>query len=395
MCVVVTIVADCSTMSARVSRNRLLTCCLCKFQTYSKGGFAWHQTSAHGRSSGNGIAGRKRHRSPTQEEDEDEQELGDVPARPRTRRRTQPSTGGAARDTSDDGDVQPVAASSAGGDAANGTGALQVNDAGSYDDATRAGLYPLLEMTAVSVRNGEEGDADGRGMHGPAHGAAYEYQTLATQVRCLYEVLDDAARAVPVVERRKYGRAGRFNTRRLRAVQQFVLGVGGAGLSVREQRLLYKFLNIWDGENTNDVMSVHDSNSLRAVFPTVTSFTNALRDDLHEAVLDAGWKKLRLQEGGTMHEAYFRPVLDVVTGQLRRCGDGVRLWSGETGPAPPTNSRETPIDGDAFRLCEEQVVAAHGASSFVMGIHMYSDSSQLSWSGGTCFLVCGFSQDDC
>lgn len=381
-------------MSDRVGRNRLLTCCFCKFQTYSKGGFAWHQTSAHGRSGGNGIIGRKRQRPWVQDEHQEEEEPGGVPARPRTRRHTQSLTS-TGRSTADDGDSQPFAASSAGGEAATGIGALQVNDVGSYDDAIRAALYPLLKMTTAPRPDGEEGGVEERRTRGLERGATYEYQTLATQVRCLYEVLDDAARAVPVVERRKHARAGRFNNRRLRALQQFVLGVGGAGLSVREQRLLYQFLDVWDADDIDDVMSSHNNRSLRAVFPTVTSFTNSLRDDLHEAVLDAGWKKLRIQEGGKMHEAYFRPVLDVVTSHLRHCKDGVRLWSGENGPAPPTNARETPIDGDAFRLCEQEIVAAHGGSSFLMGIHMYSDSSQLSWSGGTLLLVCGLSLSDC
>lgn len=45
------------------------------------------------------------------------------------------------------------------------------------------------------------------------------------------------------------------------------------------------------------------------------------------------------------------------------------------------------MDGDAFRLCEKEVVGTHGGSSFVLGLHLYSDSSQLSWSGGTLPLL--------
>lgn len=76
--------------------------------------------------------------------------------------------------------------------------------------------------------------------------------------------------------------------------------------------------------------------------------------------------------------------------RLRSGGAGIRLWSGVGGPAPPTNMRQTPMDGDAFRLCERNVVDAHGNTSFVLGLHMYSDSCRVSWSGGkfcTC-LVC-------
>lgn len=44
------------------------------------------------------------------------------------------------------------------------------------------------------------------------------------------------------------------------------------------------------------------------------------------------------------------------------------------------------MDGDAFRLCEQEVIEANGLHAFVIGLHLYSDGSRLSWSGG--MLVC-------
>lgn len=245
---------------------------------------------------------------------------------------------------------------------------------GSYQEAIRAQLNALMEMTAVA-REGCGGAAGAS--------AEYLYQTLATRVRALYEVLDDAARSVPIVERRKHSREGQFNTKRLRALQEFVLSVGGAGLSVREQRDLYRFLQVWDARDDEDPLNVDEDYSLMAVFPTISSFTNALRDDLHDAVLGAGWMKVTIREGGVDYEVYYRSVLEVVAEMLHHGAHNVRLWSGEDGPAPPTHVRQTPMDGDAFRLCEQDVVSRHGTGSFVMGLHLYSDSSQLSWSGGT------------
>jgi len=81
-------------------------------------------------------------------------------------------------------------------------------------------------------------------------------------------------------------------------------------------------------------------------------------------------------------EAYFRSVLEVALKMLRD-GQGVKLWSGGDRPAPPTSSRESPLDGDAFRLCESIIMAEHGADSFVLVFHIFSDASQLAWSGGT------------
>lgn len=395
------VIAFSRTMSSRKGRSRLLVCCFCKFQTRSKGGFAWHQTVLHGRSGGNGIPGLKRRRSTELSENGKEAEEGgsaNVSARPLTRPRSEaPETLAAATSGAAGGGVegnyqQPPRASQAGNEAVFGTGALAPDDVGSYNTAIRDEMYPLLAMTTGEQPGLEQngGGAPVGELHlgGRQGSAGYEYQTLATQLRCMYEVLDDAARAVPIALRVKRSRAGQFNTTRLRALQQFVLGVGGAGLSVREQRLLYNFLDVWDRQGPNDATVDDDNLSLRAVFPTRSSFTNALRDDLNQAVLDAGWKKLRLQEGGVMYEAYFRSVLDVAVDELHRRADKVRLWSGESGPAPPSTRREAPQDGDAFRLCEQEVVGAHGGTSFVLGLHMYSDSSQLSWSGGK--FLCSF-----
>eukprot|EP00170_Pyropia_yezoensis_P000985 contig_4585_g988 len=200
-----------------------------------------------------------------------------------------------------------------------GIGALVADDSGSYDAAIRAQLYPLLELTGVLRDNVGDG-----GMH-----AEYQYQSLATRIFSLYEVLDDAARSVPILERRKNSRTGRFNSTRLGALQQFVLGVGGAGLSVREQKQLYDFLEIWDRRDAVDPMETRDDLSLSAVFPTVSSFTKALRDDLDDAVLSAGWKKLKIREGGTVYEVYYRSVLEVVMARLQKVR--VRLVNDDTG----------------------------------------------------------------
>lgn len=82
------------------------------------------------------------------------------------------------------------------------------------------------------------------------------------------------------------------------------------------------------------------------------------------------------------YEAGFRPVLDVIL-YLLKTARRVRLWSGESGTAPGTDVRESPFDGDSFRQCEQEVVRTHGAEICVLGLHVYIDGSQLSWSGGT------------
>lgn len=212
------------------------------------------------------------------------------------------------------------------------------------------------------------------------HPRESDYESQGTRVRKLYEVLDDAACSVLILERRKHCQPGQFNTRWLRALQRFVLRVGGAGLSRRGQWLLYEFLCVWDDHDDASPIDSSTDFSRKAAFPSPTSFVNALRDDIDNAALDAGWMKLRIKEGGVECEAYYRPVLEKV---LKLVRDSMRfsIWSGKDVPAPPTDRRSTPMEGDAFRLCEKEVVDADGMLAFVLALHMYSDASQHSWSG--------------
>lgn len=121
-----------------------------------------------------------------------------------------------------------------------------------------------------------------------------DFQTLGALARHLYEVLDYSACSVPILERQKSSGTGQFNTKRLKELQQFVPGVGGAGLSRREQRLLYNFLSIWDAHGNLYTMKNDEDFSLRAAFPTVSPFFNARRDGIDDAALDGGWRKVCL-----------------------------------------------------------------------------------------------------
>jgi len=124
--------------------------------------------------------------------------------------------------------------------------------------------------------------------------------------------------------------------------------------------------------------------TLRYQFPSVTAFKKTLRDALDDTALDSGWKKVRLVEGGVGYEAYFREVLGVIRALIKKNGDQIQLWSGVTGPAPPSDQRESPMDGVAFKLCEELFMNSQEVLFCVLGLHAFSDSSQMSWSGGAC-----------
>lgn len=370
-------------------RTRALVCCFCGFEARTRNGLVLHQKAIHKKQGGNGIppskrpclplpAGRGGPSGPSGDSHQPAATFiglggagsGEVGAS---------GAAGAA------GGVSPAPVPVVGGVGGDGSGQVDVPGAYSlpdesegYDGAIRDELYALMALTG----NGAEGNQEVRiGGGDGVHPRDYDYQSLSTRVRNLYEVLDDAACSVPLLERRKYSRPGQFNTRRLRALQQFVLGIGGAGMSRREQKLLYAFLCTWDDHEGECPMVASEDFSLREVFPSVTSFMNALRDDLDEAALDAGWMKVRIKEGGVEYEAYYRPVLKTVL-KLLRTSKCFATWSGNDVPAGPTDRRATPLDGDALRLCEKDVIEAHGVHAFVLGLHLYSDASQLSWSGG-------------
>jgi len=101
-------------------------------------------------------------------------------------------------------------------------------------------------------------------------------------------------------------------------------------------------------------------------------------------MLDAGWKKCPLVVDGHEYVVLFRPALQVTSAILKQ-GTTVRPWSGSNGPAPPSNTQETRMDGDAVGLTAaalmEDKVDDH---CFVLGFHLLSDAGQRSWSGDLC-----------
>lgn len=248
-------------------------------------------------------------------------------------------------------------------------------------------LAALLDAAATEVV--PQQPACQRGGKGPAGlqpsggvDPAVTYASLSTQARAHYEKYKDTERAKPLVTARKRARPGQFNSYRLLTLQDFVNNVDGSGLSAAGKNQLFNLLDVWC--RTKPGMPVDDGHNeeLRDRFKTPHAFRKALADDLDEAVLSEGWLSCNLREFGVDHEGYYRPCLPVIV-SAASSGTRVHLWSGGDGVAPPTNMRETPLDGDAFRECEADVVARHGSRAFVAGIHVSSDCMVLSGSGGT------------
>jgi len=218
-------------------------------------------------------------------------------------------------------------------------------------------LLALMEATREEI---EEDEAPGRTRRRLAAGGTVErrftYATTSTAVCELYESNGDWERAEAAVEQRKGFRTCRFSSFRLRAVQRCELKCGGAGLSLQGLQELFDLLDTWDGSKPG--MPIHDQfeQPIRKLFNSGKAFKDALRDDVDDAVLGAGWMKCTLVLDGERFVALFRPVLQVVLGMLK-AGKKVQFWSGEDGPASPTDQRESPLDGDAIRLNDAAVMA--------------------------------------
>lgn len=164
-----------------------------------------------------------------------------------------------------------------------------------------AELLPLMAMTGnVGNRPVTPNDAEN-----PPAAAQFDYATLASLVRALYDALEDAARSHLIVDKRKTAQPGQFNTPRLHALQGFVLRVGGAARSVDEQEYIYFFLEVLyaDTDAVDGDKLLHGS--LRAKFPTPHAFVHAMRDEFNAAVLEAGWRKVKIEDDGMQYEAYY------------------------------------------------------------------------------------------
>lgn len=207
------------------------------------------------------------------------------------------------------------------------------------------------------------------------------FATLSTEVRSMYEDLNDWQRTTPLLTRRKRCRPGRFDSYRLRALERFALEFGGAGLPLEWQERLYDLLDTWDGTKPGMPHEDGHNQTLREAFPSANSFKDAIRDDVDDAVLEEGWCKCTMDVDGLSVTTFLCPALDLLLEALHNAKE-VQFWSGEDGPAPLTSIRETPFDGDAFRNNEDDVVRRHGPDSFVLGVHLFSDSSHISESGG-------------
>lgn len=98
--------------------------------------------------------------------------------------------------------------------------------------------------------------------------------------------------------------------------------------------------------------------------------------------------KVAIEQSGHTYTAYFQSAVEVSLNLLAAAAK-VQLWNGNGKPAEPSPKRETPMEGDAFRLHEKAVVDEHGSTSFVIGIHVFSDECKISWRGGMCLCCDG------
>lgn len=185
------------------------------------------------------------------------------------------------------------------------------------------------------------------------------------------------ARAVPLAQRAKSSKAGRFDDSRLRLFQSFVLNAGGCGLSGGDIDDIWHLFHEWEPK---EPAKEGEPPRLRDIFTSAHALKQALSHDIDEALLSEDWTACSMTELGEAYEAYFRPALGVLLEAMN--APKVRYWARGSEKEGPRECRETPFDGDAFRLCQEDVIREHGDAAFVLGIHVFSDSCALTSSGG-------------
>lgn len=155
------------------------------------------------------------------------------------------------------------------------------------------------ELTALLAAAGEIVDAAPPahkrprrrvGAYAPQHAAAnleeVAYPYLNTTARAFYERFKDADRAQPLVRQRKRARPGRFDSDRLRALEDSVLSLN---MGYDGQNKVYKLVCLWD--RTFPGTSGDDGRSLLLAesFKSAHAFRQAISDDIDEAEIDDGW----------------------------------------------------------------------------------------------------------
>jgi len=361
-------------MSAAPVHGAQLRCVICRRPVRDFAGLRRHQNAAHGRTAGLGfpISGHKRRRA----SDDSSSSLGGPPPAgggPFLGGGSLPAgvgdTSGSKDATVDGVDSNPPLVP-----------AEAVSDGGSHfstgSGAVSADLNALYEMVRTQVDDEDHAGEGGASAAVPAT-REYSYGVASTHIRALYEHMQDVQRATPLAEpRRKKPHTGKFNSYRLRALQNFVLNVGGAGLSLSEQERLLDFLDVWDRTRPDIPADDGHRKTLRDSFSNANEFRNANAEDLHMAVNEAGWRKVELVEDGEKYEAYFRSVMGVVRSVVANAkAAAMKWWSGGSAPAPLDNRRETPMDGEVYKVMEKTVIDEHGPNSAILGIYLYSGST--------------------
>jgi len=266
-------------------------------------------------------------------------------------------------------------------------------------DADDALLLLQLSRAAEKQAGQKAGAGDKPPLSGlPTTGVgvhAHNFSSVATEAQAEYERIGDDKRAEPAVHARPKCNPGQFKTPALKMLQTFVHECNGSGLTTAFQTRLYDLLAAWDGSDgsrkpdaSGGKPGASVANRIKDVFPSATAFRNAVRDDLDDAILSAGWKKCTLMQGGVSYVTYFRSALQTALDALRNAKEvQLRRDDGEVG-----DRRQAPMDGEAFRAHQDAVDATTIEKAFVLGLYVYSDASLLSWSGGTCitfiFLDC-------
>jgi len=258
------------------------------------------------------------------------------------------------------------------------------------NEAVAMELRALMEVSRQEQDDADEPSGKRRRLNtGEPLQKLYTFSTISTALRAFYEDEGDWERAEPIVERQRGWRTGRFDSFLLRTLQRFSLKSGGQGLSLQWLEELYDLLDVCDGTKPGMPIDARHNGPILDAFNTYNSFKDAVHDEVDDVALGAGWMRVMLVVDGESFVALFRPVLQVILAMLK-AGKEVRLWSRDDGPAPQTEARESPLDGDAFRMSEAALMdQKKDHTCFVMGLQVYSEASQLSWSGGT--LICPLS----
>lgn len=203
-------------------------------------------------------------------------------------------------------------------------------------------------------------------------------RSISARIRDFYESLPEADQSVLVVDPARGDAPTRFNTAELQAVLRFILTAGGSGLAQSGQLAFAEVVLPLEA-----AIAVPDGprGFMTERFSSPYAFGAAVQTEQDRVLAMRKWRVSYITVAGVRHPLYFRDVLDAGLDALQSADDTVVEGRAPHPTADGERRRSESLDSDLFLDEQADARQTHGEHAYVMGVHLRSDETIISWSG--------------